>query len=321
MVEKRTRQLRHQALHDPLTDLPNRALILDRAEQMLLRARRNPLMVGALFIDLDEFKDVNDTYGHEVGDQLLKAVGARLSGSLRASDSVGRLGGDEFVVLVEGELGGDGPEVVARQLLDLFAQPFAIESDGVEVLRISASIGVALGPRSGAADLLRDADVALYVAKARGKHGYVVFRSQMKSFLSDRLGPEHDPREDTGTGEEPTGEAGSLFGPTEDRDDGVVSRSRTQRGDVSRMGGTARLTRGPPSCPTGTSQDGTPRHENVGKDPEIPVARPVGTLRGGMGPPRGTLGPSRTTDSVRIITNRGHRISGTEEGPRCAGKR
>ncbi len=187
LVDKRTYQLRHQALHDPLTDLPNRTLILDRAEQMLIRARRHPLLVGALFIDLDKFKDVNDTLGHETGDQLLKAVAARLSAALRASDSVGRLGGDEFVVLVEGELGGLGPEVVAQQLLAAFALPFTLENTSVGPLTVSASIGVALGARSGAADLLRDADVALYVAKARGEHGYVVFRSEMHTVLSDRL--------------------------------------------------------------------------------------------------------------------------------------
>jgi diguanylate cyclase (GGDEF)-like protein len=186
-VDRRTRQLRHLALYDPLTDLPNRALILDRAEQMILRAKRQPLLVGALFIDLDEFKQVNDTFGHQVGDELLKAIGTRLSGALRASDTVGRLGGDEFVVLVEGELGGVGPEIVAQQILAEFAKPFVLEGTGGAPLHIKASIGVALGARSGPADLLRDADVALYVAKARGKNGYVVFRSDMQMDIADRL--------------------------------------------------------------------------------------------------------------------------------------
>jgi diguanylate cyclase (GGDEF)-like protein len=194
-VDKATRQLRHMALYDPLTELPNRALLLDRAEQMLIRAKRHPLLVGALFIDLDNFKEVNDTYGHHVGDQLLKAVGVRLSGALRASDSVGRLGGDEFVALVEGELGGVGPEVVAQQLVAAFGEPFVLEGINVGPLEIRASIGVALGARNGPADLLRDADVALYVAKARGKHGYVVFRSDMEMDLTDRLGSEGDPVE------------------------------------------------------------------------------------------------------------------------------
>jgi predicted signal transduction protein with EAL and GGDEF domain len=111
-----------------------------------------------------------------------------LSDALRASDSVGRLGGDEFVVLVEGGLGGVGPETVAAQILSLFAEPFILDTTGGDPVRISASIGVALGPRSGAADLLRDADVALYVAKARGQHGYVVFRPEMHMILTDQLG-------------------------------------------------------------------------------------------------------------------------------------
>jgi len=193
LVDKRTRQLRHLALFDPLTDLPNRALILDRAEQMILRAKRHPLLVGALFIDLDDFKEVNDTYGHQTGDELLKAVGSRLSNALRASDTVGRLGGDEFIVLVEGELGGVGPEIVAQQLLAEFAKPFVLDVTDVGPLHIRASIGVALGARSGGADLLRDADVALYVAKARGKHGYVVFRSDMQMDIAERLGFVGDP--------------------------------------------------------------------------------------------------------------------------------
>ena len=180
LVEERTAQLRHQALYDPLTDLPNRALILDRAEQMLQRAARQPLLIGALFIDLDDFKEVNDTFGHEVGDELLRAVGARLSGALRVSDSVGRLGGDEFVVLVEGEVGGIGPELVAEKLLASFSRAFIVGGDNVGTLTIGASIGVALGPRNGATELLRDADVALYEAKARGKHGVVVFRPEMR---------------------------------------------------------------------------------------------------------------------------------------------
>jgi diguanylate cyclase (GGDEF)-like protein len=185
LVEERTGQLRHQALYDSLTDLPNRSLILDRAERMIIRATRQPLVIGALFIDLDNFKEVNDTFGHDIGDKLLKAVGTRLSETLRTSDSVGRLGGDEFVVLAEGELGGIGPELVAQRLLASFARPFTLEGSSVGPLSIGASIGVALGPRDGAAELLRDADVALYEAKARGKHGYMVFRSEMRMVGDD----------------------------------------------------------------------------------------------------------------------------------------
>ena len=110
-------QIRFQAMHDTLTGLPNRALILDRTEQMLARARRTYVPVAALFIDLDGFKEVNDTLGHAVGDELLQAVTARLAGIMRESDSVGRLGGDEFVVLVDGSTMDAGPELVAERLL------------------------------------------------------------------------------------------------------------------------------------------------------------------------------------------------------------
>ncbi|MGO9342688.1 MAG: diguanylate cyclase [Acidimicrobiales bacterium] len=187
LVEKRTRQLRHQALYDPLTGLANRTLILDRAERMLTRAMRQPLLVGALFIDLDNFKEINDSYGHEVGDQVLKAVGSRLSEALRANDTVGRLGGDEFVVLAEGDIGSTGPEVVATRLLQALSRPFVLDSSSIAPLSITASIGVAVGYRDGAAELLRDADVALYEAKARGKRRYVVFDSQMHRDLSGRV--------------------------------------------------------------------------------------------------------------------------------------
>jgi diguanylate cyclase (GGDEF)-like protein len=187
LVEKRTRQLEHQALYDSLTGLANRALILDRAERMLTRATRQPLLVGALFIDLDNFKEINDTFGHEVGDEVLKAVGIRLAEGVRASDAVGRLGGDEFVVLAEGDVGSGGPEVLAGRLLSALTRPFTLEQSGVGPLIVTASIGVAIGHREGAAELLRDADVALYEAKARGKHGYVLFDSRMHRELGKKI--------------------------------------------------------------------------------------------------------------------------------------
>ena len=119
-------QIRFQAVHDALTGLPNRALILDRTEQMLARARRSDVQVAALFIDLDGFKDVNDTLGHGVGDQLLQAVSERLSVTMRESDTIGRLGGDEFVVLVDGSTMDAGPELVAERLLEVLRAPFEL---------------------------------------------------------------------------------------------------------------------------------------------------------------------------------------------------
>jgi diguanylate cyclase (GGDEF)-like protein len=173
-----------QAVHDTLTGLPNRALILDRTEQMLARARRSYVPVAALFIDLDGFKDVNDSLGHAVGDDLLKAVAARLSATMRESDTIGRLGGDEFVVLVDGTTMDAGPELVAERLLEVLHAPFDLVSAGT--LTLTASIGIAAGNRPSATELLRDADIALYQAKAAGKDCFVAFRPEMHTAVQDR---------------------------------------------------------------------------------------------------------------------------------------
>jgi len=187
-------QVRRQALHDGLTGLPNRALILDRAEQMLASGHRDARPVAAFFLDLDNFKKVNDTLGHGAGDELLKAVGARLAAATRASDTVGRLGGDEFVVLAQGSSLDGGPELVAARLLDVLSKPFELPGfEGIPVT-ISASIGIATGQRRSAGDLLRDADTALYRAKADGKGRAVVFESFMQSEVLDRLELELDLR-------------------------------------------------------------------------------------------------------------------------------
>ncbi|HEY5097154.1 MAG TPA: EAL domain-containing protein, partial [Acidimicrobiales bacterium] len=177
-------QIRYQALHVPLTGLPNRSLILDRTERMLARARRTIEPVAALFIDLDGFKDVNDTLGHGSGDQLLRAVAERLAVTMRASDSIGRLGGDEFVVLVDGTTMDSGPELVADRLLEVLRSPFELEAAG-GAITLTASIGIAVGTRSTAAELLRDADIALYEAKAFGKNCFVVFQPEMHTAVQD----------------------------------------------------------------------------------------------------------------------------------------
>ena len=183
--------LAHRAVHDPLTGLANRTLILDRAEQMLVRSRRAQEPVAALFIDLDNFKEVNDTLGHEAGDQLLRAVAARFSATVRASDTVGRLGGDEFVVLAEGMSLAAGPELLAERFRDVLREPFLLEGlNGT--LSITASIGVAEGDRETAEDLLRDADIALYRAKAMGKDCAALFAPEMQSAVIDRLGLKMD---------------------------------------------------------------------------------------------------------------------------------
>jgi diguanylate cyclase (GGDEF)-like protein len=180
LVDERTGQLQHQTLHDPLTGLPNRVLIFDRARQMLNRGTRQPLEIGALYIDIDNFKQVNDTFGHDVGDQLLCWFAARLASVVRANETVGRLGGDEFLVLTEGDSPDAGPEKVAERLQSALSEPFELESSGAEPLLVRASIGVAIGQRGSADELIRDADVALYAAKAAGKGQSVVFRPEMQ---------------------------------------------------------------------------------------------------------------------------------------------
>jgi diguanylate cyclase (GGDEF)-like protein/PAS domain S-box-containing protein len=167
-------RLRHQAFHDQLTQLPNRALVLDCAERMLARGAREPTSVIALYIDLDGFKQVNDTFGHAAGDELLRVVGSRLSGATRGSDLVGRLGGDEFIMLLDGFTLDLGPEIVAERVLDVLREPVVLERAEGASVRVNASIGVAVALGGTADDLLRDADLALYEAKDAGKNRYVV---------------------------------------------------------------------------------------------------------------------------------------------------
>jgi diguanylate cyclase (GGDEF)-like protein len=181
LVHLKTGELLHQALHDALTGLPNRALITDRVEQLLARSRRNTAPGAVMFVDLDEFKNVNDTLGHEAGDQLLQAVAARLTTGLRSVDTIGRLGGDEFVVLIDGE-SLVAPELVAQRLLELMREPFDLESSAAPIM-VTTSVGIAVGERTTAGELLRDADMALYRAKATGKDCYEVFRPEMESAL------------------------------------------------------------------------------------------------------------------------------------------
>jgi diguanylate cyclase (GGDEF)-like protein len=184
LVNERTDELKHQALHDSLTGLPNRVLILDRIDRMLARARRSHIPAAALFLDLDDFKDINDTLGHTVGDQLLASVGSRLARALREGDTVGRLGGDEFVVLAEGASLAAGVEVVAQRILDVLETPFEIPGHEVPLL-VTASIGVAVGDRVTPEELLRDADIALYRAKAGGKRRAVMFSPAMQVIVDD----------------------------------------------------------------------------------------------------------------------------------------
>jgi diguanylate cyclase (GGDEF)-like protein len=192
MVEEKTGQLRHQALHDALTGLPNRVLALDRAEQMLARARRTRRPIAALYIDVDGFKAVNDTFGHAAGDEVLRTVATRLAGATRDCDTAARLSGDEFLVLLETDSLEGGPQRVAQRLLDLLHDSCALGPHIGRRLSITASIGIAYGLDQPAEDLLSDADIALYVAKTTGKNRFVLFEPGMETEAQDRLRLELD---------------------------------------------------------------------------------------------------------------------------------
>ncbi|CAA9461932.1 MAG: diguanylate cyclase/phosphodiesterase (GGDEF & EAL domains) with PAS/PAC sensor(s) [uncultured Rubrobacteraceae bacterium] len=179
-VEER---LMHQAFHDSLTGLPNRALFLDRLERALARADRERRSVTVFFMDLDDFKLVNDSLGHAAGDELLIAVAGRLQNRLRSEDTVARLGGDEFTILLQNVRGPDEATYVASRILKDFREPFGV---GGCKLSVTTSIGIATSTPSGGEDpndLLRYADEALYKAKQRGKAQYEV---------SDEHGPTGD---------------------------------------------------------------------------------------------------------------------------------
>jgi diguanylate cyclase (GGDEF)-like protein len=200
-LTRREEELSFLATHDPLTGLPNRTLILDRVEQMLVRSRRTQTPTAALFVDLDNFKSINDTLGHGVGDELLQAVAARLDGVIRGSDTLGRLGGDEFVVISEDLSLEAGPELIAERLLDSLKHPFKLGENGENRITVTASIGIAAGDRSCADELLRDADIAMYRAKWDGKNRFVVFESGMQDTVQDRMELEMDLREALGNRE------------------------------------------------------------------------------------------------------------------------
>ncbi len=195
ITERKTfeEQLRHQAFHDPLTDLPNRALFMDRLRHALVRMKRRKKPAAVLFLDLDNFKLVNDSLGHEAGDRLLVSVAQRLRGCLRTEDTAARFGGDEFTILLEDVRHAGDAVRVARQITQALNAPFALE--GREVF-INASIGIALSTSSSErpTDLLRNADAALYRAKASGKAACEVFDAATNTLTLERLDLEADLR-------------------------------------------------------------------------------------------------------------------------------
>jgi diguanylate cyclase (GGDEF)-like protein/PAS domain S-box-containing protein len=183
-------QLRQLAFHDPLTLLANRTLFKDRVQHALTLTQRGRRTVAVLFLDLDNFKTINDSLGHDAGDRLLQAVAQRIVKSTRSSDTVARLGGDEFAILLERVASSTEVEGVAASLIETLGQPFALNT--VEV-KVAASIGVAFSTfAAGTEALLSNADIAMYHAKAAGKNRYAVFEPQMQDVLHERLRLEAD---------------------------------------------------------------------------------------------------------------------------------
>jgi diguanylate cyclase (GGDEF)-like protein len=185
-------QLSHQALHDPLTGLPNRALLADRMQLALARQARSGGLVALAFMDLDRFKLVNDSYGHPAGDQLLVALARRLESAARATDTLCRFGGDEFVLLSEDQRSQDDVATVAQRLIDCLAQPFTL---GGQDIHLSGSVGVAIGSGPETPDeLVRNADMAMYQAKDRQRGGFAFYDEPLRTGAMSRLETERELR-------------------------------------------------------------------------------------------------------------------------------
>ena len=166
-------ELRHEATHDTLTGLPNRALFFDRLTQALSRSARSRGRVVVMLLDVDDFKLVNDSLGHAAGDELLVELSRRLRALLRGGETVARLGGDEFALVAEGMTTEHEIEALAKRVISAFATPFAI---GDTRRRLTSSLGIAVASRGEPSDLLRDADTAMYRVKATNRGGYRILR-------------------------------------------------------------------------------------------------------------------------------------------------
>jgi len=197
---RRLDQLARQAFRDPLTSLPNRALFMDRLQHALTRTERRGERLAVLFLDLDRFKVVNDSMGHGVGDQLLIGVSHRLSACLRPEDTIARLGGDEFAILLEDVKDDKAPTSVADRLTAELQQAFTVERREV-VITVSIGIAMSASRRMTPEDILRDADLAMYHAKGKGKARYEVFDKSMNAPAQERMDLELDLRNAVTRGE------------------------------------------------------------------------------------------------------------------------
>ncbi|CAA7627496.1 conserved hypothetical protein [Candidatus Terasakiella magnetica] len=191
-------RIQHLAHHDSLTDLPNRVLFQERLRQALAQAKRSGWKLGLMFLDLDKFKDINDTLGHHVGDLLLKAVAKRLGRCLRETDTVARLGGDEFAIILTNLDDAEGAARVADSIISSIGDPFGLEDHEVVT---STSIGITLYPDdAGDADqLLKNADLAMFRSKAEGRNNYHFYVSEMDAEVQARKIVERDMRQALGT--------------------------------------------------------------------------------------------------------------------------
>jgi diguanylate cyclase (GGDEF)-like protein/PAS domain S-box-containing protein len=192
-AQAKSRQMSHLAQHDALTDLPNRVLFNDRLTQAVALAERQGKQLAVMFIDLDYFKKINDSLGHDVGDKLLKSVAGRLMACVRRSDTVSRLGGDEFVILLSQVEHAEDAAFSARKVLRALTAPHIIDNKSLD---INASIGVSTYPSDGqdAEGLMNRADNAMYEAKEHGRNNYQFFRHEMHARLAERQSLEADLR-------------------------------------------------------------------------------------------------------------------------------
>ena len=176
-LQEQSKQLRHQAHHDYLTGLSNRALFMDRLEQTIKDAKRNNTKAALFFLDLDHFKEINDTFGHKIGDEVLKEVSNRLTKSVRENDVLSRLGGDEFTIIMKDAHSNDDITTLANKIKSSFEAPLMINS---HILNLSTSIGISIYPNQGesAEDLLQYADIAMYVAKTNGKNTFEFYKKE-----------------------------------------------------------------------------------------------------------------------------------------------
>jgi diguanylate cyclase (GGDEF)-like protein/PAS domain S-box-containing protein len=179
-------RIQHLAYHDNLTGLPNRSLLQDRLAHAIARAERSHRKVAVLFIDLDNFKNINDTLGHDVGDELLRQVSRRLSDCVRVEDTIARQGGDEFIVLLDSLEDSRGASLVAQKVLNALRQPLSL---GGTEQHVSASVGISLYPEDGrdAQTLMKNADTAMFHGKSLGKNTYQFFTSQMNIAVKRRM--------------------------------------------------------------------------------------------------------------------------------------